>query len=176
VGADAAQRELILNGTPQDATIVLDDGARTWEAAVARVDEATVAVTLDGLRREVRYALAPDGTIWIGRDGWALPVRQVGGAAEADAVASGSLVAQMPGLILAVKSAAGATVAAGDPVIIMESMKMELTLAAPIDGVVTDVAVAEGDRVAVGDVLATVEPGPSDEGAQPTPDEDGASR
>ena len=165
VGADGAEHDLVLHGTPDEATIDLDDGTSTWRAAVARVDAATIAVTLDGLRREVFYALGPDGTIWVGRDGWALPIRQVGGAAESDAVSSGSLVAQMPGLVLAVKAPAGATVTAGDPVIVMESMKMELTLAAPIDGVVADVRVKEGDRVAVGDALATVEPSPEPEGA-----------
>ena len=110
------------------------------------------------LRREVAYAIAPDGTIWIGRDGWALPVRQVSGAADSSSTASGTLAAPMPGLVLAVRAAVGATVKEGDPIVVLESMKMEIVLAAPMDGVVADVSVVEGDRVTVGHVVATVEP------------------
>jgi propionyl-CoA carboxylase alpha chain len=49
----------------------------------------------------------------------------------------------------------GATVAAGDPVLVLEAMKMQHTINAPSDGVVTDL-VAVGAQVAAGDVLAVV--------------------
>jgi len=160
--AHPTEHNLVLHGDHDEARIVLDDGAREWAAAVARVDAHTIAMTLDGVRRALRYAIAPDGTIWVGRDGWALSVRQVTGAADAAATTSGALVAPMPGLVLAVRAPVGTAVSEGDPVVVMESMKMELVLAAPMDGVVTEVAVKEGDRVSVGAPLATVEPSTDD--------------
>ena len=42
--------------------------------------------------------------------------------------------------------------------VVLESMKMELAVAAPSDGVVGEVAVRAGDRVALGQVLVAVEP------------------
>ena len=56
----------------------------------------------------------------------------------ADQVAEGSLLAPMPGTVIAVRVEAGATVTAGQPVLVMEAMKMQHTINAPTDGVVTD--------------------------------------
>jgi biotin carboxyl carrier protein len=63
----------------------------------------------------------------------------------------------MPGQVLLVHAAAGDRVAAGDPLVVLESMKMELVLTAPVDGEVAELAVAVGDKVAVDQPLARVE-------------------
>ncbi|KQT90693.1 acetyl/propionyl-CoA carboxylase subuit alpha [Marmoricola sp. Leaf446] len=73
----------------------------------------------------------------------------------ADVLAEGSLLAPMPGTVVGVPVAEGAQVAAGDPVVVLEAMKMQHTIKAPVDGVVTDL-VAAGQQVAAGDVLAVV--------------------
>jgi propionyl-CoA carboxylase alpha chain len=75
----------------------------------------------------------------------------------ADAVASGSLLAPMPGTVVKVAVESGAEVVAGQAVLVLEAMKMQHTVAAPYDGVVTQVDVHEGQQVAAGDVLAVVE-------------------
>ncbi len=62
----------------------------------------------------------------------------------------------MPGTILDVKVAAGATVKAGDIICILEAMKMENEIVAPQDGKVTSV-VAKGATVNTGDILASME-------------------
>jgi propionyl-CoA carboxylase alpha chain len=51
----------------------------------------------------------------------------------------------------------GGVVAAGDPVLVLEAMKMQHTVAAPADGTVTSISVEAGAQVAAGDVLAVVE-------------------
>jgi biotin carboxyl carrier protein len=51
----------------------------------------------------------------------------------------------------------GARVAAGDPILILESMKMEIPVEAPRGGVVQAVPVAEGQTVQEGDVVALLE-------------------
>ncbi|ORA38285.1 biotin carboxylase N-terminal domain-containing protein [Mycobacterium aquaticum] len=80
-----------------------------------------------------------------------------------DAVAHGSLLAPMPGSVLRVGAAVGDTVTAGQPLIWLEAMKMEHTIAAPDDGVLAELNVAAGQQVEVGAVLARVE---SQEGEQ----------
>ena len=75
----------------------------------------------------------------------------------ADQVAEGSLLAPMPGAVVAVQVEAGAEVRQGQTVLVLEAMKMQHNVSAPHDGVVTDLPVAVGQQVAAGDVLAVVE-------------------
>ncbi len=74
----------------------------------------------------------------------------------ADAVASGSLLAPMPGTVVSVAVAEGDAVVAGQPVLVLEAMKMQHTVAAPHDGTVTELPVQTGAQVAAGAVLAVV--------------------
>jgi propionyl-CoA carboxylase alpha chain/3-methylcrotonyl-CoA carboxylase alpha subunit len=73
----------------------------------------------------------------------------------AGAVSDGALRAPMPGKIVAVPAKAGDVVAKGQPVVVLEAMKMEHALTAPFDGVVEHVA-AVGDQVVEAAVLAVV--------------------
>jgi propionyl-CoA carboxylase alpha chain len=74
----------------------------------------------------------------------------------ADAVASGSLLAPMPGTVVKVVAQAGQQVEAGDAVLVLEAMKMQHTVSAPHDGTVTEINVEPGAQVASGEVLAVV--------------------
>ena len=78
----------------------------------------------------------------------------------ADAVASGSLLAPMPGTVVKVVSEVGDAVAAGDVVLVLEAMKMQHTVTAPHDGTVTEITIQPGAQVAAGEVLAVVEEHP----------------
>ena len=72
-------------------------------------------------------------------------------------MASGSLLAPMPGTVVSVAVEKGAEVDGGPAVLVLEAMKMQHTVAAPHDGVVTQIDVQPGQQVAAGDVLAVVE-------------------
>lgn len=72
-------------------------------------------------------------------------------------VEKGSLVAPMPGSVIRLGAEIGDTVAAGQPLIWLEAMKMEHTIAAPVDGVLAELNVKTGQQVEVGAVLARVE-------------------
>ena len=72
------------------------------------------------------------------------------------ALSAGSLVAPMPGTVVRVVVAVGDTVTAGQPLLWLEAMKMEHQIAAPADGVVSELNVAPGQQVDVGAVLAVV--------------------
>jgi 3-methylcrotonyl-CoA carboxylase alpha subunit len=63
----------------------------------------------------------------------------------------------MPGKVVAFLAKAGDSVAKGQPVAVMEAMKMEHTLTAPRDGVVAELLYAVGDQVAEGGELLRLE-------------------
>ncbi len=76
-----------------------------------------------------------------------------------DAVASGSLLAPMPGTVVSVGVVEGDRVEAGQTVLVLEAMKMQHTVTAPLAGVVTEIDVRPGAQVAAGEVLAVVSEG-----------------
>ena len=67
------------------------------------------------------------------------------------------IAAELVGTVLTVMVAEGENVVAGDTVVLLESMKMEIPVLTEFAGVVQDVAVRAGDNVQEGDVLAVVE-------------------
>ena len=72
-------------------------------------------------------------------------------------VEQGSLLAPMPGSVIRLGAGLGDTVTAGQPLVWLEAMKMEHTITAPADGVLTQLTVSVGQQVEVGAVLARVE-------------------
>mgnify|MGYP003594387193 FL=1 len=112
----------------------LDGGARR---VLAKVMGTTIHLGIDG-----REALFEDAT-------YAPP--EAGGSA-----ASGEVRSPMAGKLVALKAAVGATVAKGDIVAILESMKMEHEIRARTDGVVSAVSTAEGAQVAPNALLLTI--------------------
>ena len=108
------------------------------------------AVVIDAERRHVFL----DGQTW--------PLTRldnlfVGGDGEE---ARGGLRAPMPGKIVALLAAVGATVQKGAPLLVMEAMKMEHTITAPGNGTVTSFRCAPGEQVADGDELVEFEAAP----------------
>lgn len=70
---------------------------------------------------------------------------------------SRTIRAEMAGTIIAIERTAGDVVEVDEAVLVMESMKMEIGVLAPVAGRVASIAVAEGDTVSEDDVLATIE-------------------
>jgi 3-methylcrotonyl-CoA carboxylase alpha subunit len=68
------------------------------------------------------------------------------------------VVAPMPGRVVVVKASAGDAVAAGQELLVLEAMKMELSLKAPREGTVAEVRAAEGEFVEADAVLVLLEP------------------
>jgi biotin carboxyl carrier protein len=83
----------------------------------------------------------------------------------AHAAASGpqAVEAEMPGKVVKLNLTAGAAVREGQGVVIVEAMKMENEIVSPIDGVLKEVAVSEGQTVEAGALLFVVEPAAGDE-------------
>jgi acetyl-CoA/propionyl-CoA carboxylase biotin carboxyl carrier protein len=93
---------------------------------------------------------------WVGFEGWAWEVTEPTVEEAHHAQGDGELRAPMPGSVLLVPVSVGDSVEAGQTVVVLESMKMELALTAPADGTVTELTVAVGDKVARDQSVARV--------------------
>jgi acetyl-CoA/propionyl-CoA carboxylase biotin carboxyl carrier protein len=122
-----------------------------------RLDDEPVPA---GIRTAPYETVWDGGTLWIGRDGDAWAVREeeraLGGGSAA--AAGGVLRSPMPGTVLAVKVTEGDTVEEGQPIVIVEAMKMEHTVTAAIAGTVSRIPVRAGNQVALDAVLAEITP------------------
>jgi acetyl-CoA/propionyl-CoA carboxylase biotin carboxyl carrier protein len=104
-------------------------------------------------RRRARVFADGDG-VWV-VDGDVGPVRFAPAVGDADSAAGGeaSLEAPMPGTVVQLRVEAGATVTAGETLVVMESMKMEISIQSPRDGAIEAVLIAVGDQVDRGATL-----------------------
>lgn len=110
---------------------------RRWRVAVVR-DGNTVEVSVDGQRFVLR------------------PAARAGGQAAA-ADAGGPVRAPMPGKVVELPVAVGDRVEAGDPVAVVEAMKLRSSLPATATGTVTAVSCELGEQVTAGQVLVEIE-------------------
>ncbi|MER9417105.1 acetyl/propionyl/methylcrotonyl-CoA carboxylase subunit alpha [Mesorhizobium sp. M0306] len=117
------------------------------------LDAPYESVNSHDLRAAPRLARWPGHvTVFDGAIGYGFAVPDPLARADEAAAASGSLRAPMPGLVKLVRAAKGESVIKGQPLLILEAMKMEHTIAAPHDGVIAEIA-AEGAQVTDGTVL-----------------------
>ena len=77
-------------------------------------------------------------------------------AAPAAGAGSVKVSAAVPGKVVKIVASVGQSVKAGDSVVIVESMKMEIPVVAPQDGTLAAINVSEGTPVEVGDLIATM--------------------
>jgi acetyl-CoA/propionyl-CoA carboxylase, biotin carboxylase, biotin carboxyl carrier protein len=151
-----------VSGLPDSARVQVGDGEIV--SASVQLEDGQMSVTLDGVRREYRWAEA-DRHLWVADERGTWHIREAEeqrihrGAGERPA----EVVSPMPGSVIAVQVSSGADVAEGDVVVIVEAMKMEHSLAAPVSGRV-EVLVSVGDQVKVEQVLARLVPEIKDQG------------
>ncbi|HUR50657.1 MAG TPA: acetyl/propionyl/methylcrotonyl-CoA carboxylase subunit alpha [Mycobacteriales bacterium] len=159
-GPPAVQRWLLALPGGRTANVSLQgdrvevDGAVLIASAV--LDGSDVLLTTGG--RTSRWATAASGRdVWVGHQGssWVLheAVRHLREDSHAH---DGDVASPMPGSVIAVHVSAGQAVTKGQPLVVVEAMKMEHTLTAPLDGTVSDVLVRVGQQVAVDELLVSV--------------------
>ena len=148
-----------VRGPLTDARVRVDGGADL--AASVTLSDGAATVAVDGVTRT--FAVAGD---WLARGAAVFSVTEPRRehAGETDATSTPQLVSPMPGTVVLVSAADGTRVQAGDAVVVVEAMKMEHVLRSTVAGTVR-VAVAVGDQVARGGVVAVVEPDAAEEGS-----------
>jgi acetyl-CoA/propionyl-CoA carboxylase biotin carboxyl carrier protein len=135
------------------------------EVSIADKEPLRLTASVDGTSLTVggrRYAMARAGNVlWLGADGraWAL-TETLPSEVESSAAAGsgGPVTSPMPGTVLVVRVGQGEHVTAGQPLFVVEAMKMEHTVTAPVAGVLTEVRVQAGQQVALDETLAVVVP------------------
>ncbi len=138
---------LSIESTKTGEGICRDEAGRSHPFAWAWVGPE-LHLWLDGTLYMFRPAGSPSG-----------PARRRGSAAADD---SGDVLAPMPGAVLQVLVAEGDRVERNQTVMVMESMKMELLISAPRDGVVRRLSVQPGQQVERGMRLLELDPQPDD--------------
>lgn len=151
----AGRYRAIVDGHPR-----VIDGVRVGSFGLSLLFDGS-----DGSSRNVQVAPGSErGELLIGVDGQAVSAvlngrRSGRAAADAGSHADGeqTIVAPMPGRIVRLLVARGDEVAARQPIVVVEAMKMENELRSPKTGRVKEIAVGAGESVEAGRVLAIIE-------------------
>ena len=139
---------------------LLDNGERAVPVgSVARGADGSLTAEVDGRRRN-GVVIADGGrlTVFLGGSRRDIFLEDPGAAADSAEVGGGRLTSPMPGTVVRVLVEAGQTVAKDTPLLVLEAMKMEHTIAAPADGTVEALPFAVGDRVEEGVELVAFAP------------------
>ena len=130
--------------------------AKAAPAAASSNKPNTLQVTVDGKSHTVTF----DGdTATLNDKSYDVAVSEVTAASPASSAQTGegtSLVAPMPGAVIKVLKEPGNYVNEGDPVIILEAMKMEMEVKTPVSGTIEDIDVQQGDQVTANQSLASI--------------------
>ncbi len=151
---DGAPYEVELEET-QDGTYQVRVDGEPFEVTVEHQDghvESHAAGRAYTIQREGRSLIVDGDRVDVG-------VRHLAQARMgAGETAGGKITPPMPGQIVDVLVEEGDTVDAGDPLVVLEAMKMQNEITAPGDSTVEDVLVSVGDAVEADDVLLVLEP------------------
>ncbi|RKT84847.1 acetyl-CoA/propionyl-CoA carboxylase, biotin carboxylase, biotin carboxyl carrier protein [Saccharopolyspora antimicrobica] len=173
--ADGDEVEVRIRGRARDAEVSIESGAGGESAISIEIGRPTsmeiarhrasaeahgdaLTVTYRGRTRRYRFAHV-DGTTWLAADGrtWALAEhRLLADRGAAGGRSGGAVTSPMPGTVLVADVSAGQQVTSGQRLFVVEAMKMEHTITAPIDGVVTEVHVRKGQSVGLDQPLAVL--------------------
>ncbi|KAA8996073.1 acetyl/propionyl/methylcrotonyl-CoA carboxylase subunit alpha [Stenotrophomonas cyclobalanopsidis] len=133
-----------------------DDGAPA--TVLGSADGQRMSVQLDGRRWQLQLLREGDQLYLFGADGQhRFTLHDPVGESDTATADAGSLLAPMPGRIVATLVEAGTQVKRGTPLVVLEAMKMEHTLQAPADGTVKGYRAKAGDQVGDGAVLVDFE-------------------
>ncbi|MDT0499532.1 MULTISPECIES: acetyl/propionyl/methylcrotonyl-CoA carboxylase subunit alpha [unclassified Halomonas] len=135
-------------------------GERTLTARIQHLEGDAVAVTLDGHRRRLQARLADNGVVVMADSSGETRLfwRRIDAIDHGQHETESTLTAPMHGTVVALLVEPGQRVEKGMPLMVMEAMKMEHTMAAPADGHVESFHFAAGDTVGQGDVLLEFAP------------------
>ena len=133
-------------------------GERTFPVAAQALNDGGWLLTMNGQRVTVYgEAAGQQRHLHVEGQTYTLSVPEAGAKRHKGAVAGGDLTAQMPGQVAEVLVAEGDTVTAGQTLLILEAMKMQIRVNAPEAGQVRRLLVSKGALVERGQLLAEIE-------------------
>jgi 3-methylcrotonyl-CoA carboxylase alpha subunit len=137
-----------------DGALRLAIGGQAWPLSTRALGDDRYDVTLGGERHTLAVYLIGERVAVFGATG-SQELHEIDPIAHAGEAAGGAgrLTAPMPGKMIAFHVKPGDTVTAGQPLAVMEAMKMEHTISAPRAGTVAELMYAVGDQVAEGGEL-----------------------
>ena len=120
-------------------------------------DESRGSIIIESLGRMYRADATKVGDAWwVSLEGKTHIVRERSQASTSSDTGKGSLTAPMPGTVREVFVKTGQRVREGQPMMILEAMKMEHQISAPGPGEVSSIHFKEGDRVDMGEILISI--------------------
>jgi 3-methylcrotonyl-CoA carboxylase alpha subunit len=138
---------------------LLQLGDREAVAGGERLEDGVLAIDLDGVQQRVTVLEhGPEILIVLDGGSWRLVELNPLATRAGEDPAAGRLTAPMPGRVIRLLVETGSKVRRGEPLLIIEAMKMEHTIAAPADGIVAAVGCAVGDLVEEGAALVELAP------------------
>ena len=152
--------EFVIEATAANGGWRVQIGEREYQAMGELGPDGRLALRLNGVRSAVTVlAHGPICGVFVGGESWQFEEIDPLAPPERADFATGHLTAPMPGRVIELLVAPGASVRKGQPMMVIEAMKMEHTIAAPRDGVVAAVNFAAGDLVEEGaELIALAEP------------------
>jgi 3-methylcrotonyl-CoA carboxylase alpha subunit len=152
---DAEERTI--QATARKQGWMLQIGERAVSADGEQHPDGAFAVTIDGIRRQVIVLdHGAETAVFIDGESWLLVEIDPLAARQGEDPAGGRLTAPMPGRVTRLLVEAGSTVRRGQPLMVIEAMKMEHTIIAPAEGKVERVRFTVGDMVEEGAELITL--------------------
>ena len=143
-----------LYGTEADLTV--NGGPLGQQVTVYAVTPDAVDLEADGIRRRYEVSRVASSVYVDGPDGSASFTELPRFTDPAAVAHGGSLLAPMPGVVLRVLAEPGVAVTAGQPLVVLEAMKMEHEVTAPSGGILAELRARPGEQVDAGQVLAVV--------------------
>jgi biotin carboxyl carrier protein len=144
-----------------------------YELEVVSAEDGRLHARIDGKEIEVSYGVCAPGVVKVGAQvvrftsleghrqvaaaGCHVLVERVRRSAAGERAIPPEVRPPMPAVVVKVLVAVGEAVSRGQPLVVVSAMKMETTLVAPKDGVVSEIKAKEGDQVSPADILVGIE-------------------
>jgi biotin carboxyl carrier protein len=156
---NGAEVTLTFEKNEGEYTVQLD--GKSYQVSAVEMEEGVLRFNLDGKPQRAHWAVEDAYKRWLALDGRSYLIEQARGPAHllsGEGAGNGEHLAPMPGQVREVLVAVGDSVKAGQTLLLLEAMKMEMRIQAALPGVVQKLVVHAGQQVNKDDVLVVVVP------------------
>ena len=146
---DPSNRTNLVQVQAEAAGLHIHVKEQTFVVQVLACGDHQLRYEVDGLRDVAHFALGEDGRLWLqaGLETASFIDFLLAEPETAVSIASGIITAPMPGAVLRLNVASGDRVQKGQPLLVLEAMKMEHTITAPFAGIVSQIFIQQGQQM-----------------------------